>query len=230
MPCEIAASPAVKDLIERMGVPHTEVDLILVNGQSVGLAHPVETGDRVSVFPVFESLDISPIQHVRPAPLRRTAFVLDVHLGRLARYLRMLGFDCLYDHDLDDAELARLSSKGRILLTRDRGLLKRRTVTHGYLVRDRYPLCQAAEVVRRFDLSDQIQPFTRCLACNEFLKAIPPEEVPASVPARVRSHHRGFARCTGCGSVFWRGSHYRAMVAMIRTITETAMSVPPLLE
>src|SRR5262249_31383318 len=125
-------SPSIKDLIEALGVPHTEVDLILVNGESVDFAYRVREGDRISVYPVFESLDITPLLRVRPRPLRETRFVLDTHLGRLAAYLRLLGFDTLYRNDAGDDELARISSgEGRILLTRDRGLLKRSQVTHG---------------------------------------------------------------------------------------------------
>jgi hypothetical protein len=224
---EVTGSLAIRDVVERMGVPHTEVDLILVNGSSAGLDDRVGGGDRVSVFPVFGSLDVSTVQQVRPKPLHRSAFVLDVHLGRLARYLRMLGFDSLYRRDADDADLVRLAGGQRILLTRDRGLLKRRAVTHGYLVRPRHPRDQAAEVLRRFDLAGQITPFVRCLSCNEPLTPLPREAVPESVPIRVRELHDEFARCSGCDRVFWKGTHHRAMVETIAAIAREAMAVSP---
>ena len=127
--------PSIKDLIEAAGVPHTEIDLLLVNGESVDFAYPVGDGDRISVYPVFESVDIKSATKVRPEPLRELRFVLDVHLGRLAAYLRLAGFDTVYRNDLDDAELARIASSGRVLLTRDQGLLKRRAVHRGYWLR-----------------------------------------------------------------------------------------------
>ena len=117
--------PSIKDLIEAAGVPHTEVDLLLVNGTSVDFACPVRDGDRVSVYPIFESIDITAATKVRPEPLRELRFILDVHLGRLARYLRLAGFDAVYRNDLDAAELAGTAAGGRVLLTRNQGLLKR---------------------------------------------------------------------------------------------------------
>ena len=184
----------MKDVIESLGVPHTEVDLILVNGASVGFDYLVRDGDRVSVYPVFESLDITPLVRVRPQPLRETRFVLDIHLGKLAVFLRMLGFDSLYRNDYRDDELARIShAEGRILLTRDRGLLKRSLVTHGYLVRSDDPREQLAEVIHRFDLRDAIQPLERCLRCNGELEPVAKEEVADRLPPRTREHYDTFS-------------------------------------
>lgn len=160
----VDAAP-VKDMIESLGVPHTEVDLILANGVSVDFAYVVRDGDRLSVYPVFEALDITPLVRLRPRPLRESRFVLDTHLGRLARYLRMAGFDTLYRNDYSDAELARISlAEKRILLTRDAGLLNRGMVTHGYYVRETTVRRQFAEVMRRFDLRGSVRPFTRARA------------------------------------------------------------------
>ena len=159
---EFRGNQTVKHLIESLGVPHTEVDLVLVNGRSVDFTEVVRDGDFVSVYPVFEGFDITPVSQVRPKPLRHTRFVLDGHLGRLAHYLRMLGFDTLYRNDYHDEQLARISAEEhRILLTRDRGLLMRSAVTHGYCVREAAPRQQLAEVVQRFDLARSIAPFTR---------------------------------------------------------------------
>ncbi len=127
---------SVKDLIESLGVPHTEVDLILVNGKSVNFKYLINDGDDISVYPVFESFDITEVQHLRPKPLRKPKFVADVHLGRLTRYLRMMGFDVSYKNNFDDDEIVRISLKEkRAILTKDRGILKRRDVTHGFWIR-----------------------------------------------------------------------------------------------
>jgi hypothetical protein len=202
----------VKDLIEAIGVPHTEVDLILANGQSVGFDYAVRDGDRISVYPVFESLDITPILRVRPEPLRRTRFVLDTHLGRLAAYLRLVGFDALYRNDFSDEELADISrDERRILLTRDRGLLKRSRVTHGYCVRATDPRQQLGEICRRFDLHGAARPFTRCLRCNGLLHAVPKADVEYLLPPGTAERYEEYAQCESCGQVYWPGSHHRRM-------------------
>ncbi len=211
-PCSFLVSAPVRDLIESLGAPHTEVDLILANGRPVDFSYVVEEGDRISVFPVFESLDITAVTRVRPRPLREPRFVLDVHLGRLAAYLRMLGFDTLYRNDYADEELALVSSgQERILLSRDRGLLKRGIVTRGYCVRETRPARQLEEVVARFDLLGAAAPFVRCLACNGLLEPASKESVGESVPAGVRERQREFQRCARCGRVFWRGTHWETM-------------------
>lgn len=151
-------APSIRDVIEAIGVPHTEVDLILVNGTSVGFDYLLVHEDRVSVYPVFESLDISPIVRLRKKPLRKSAFILDVHLGRIARSLRMLGFDALYKNDYEYSEIISISVKEkRIILTRDHGILKGKGVTHGYWIRSTRPEEQIQEVLSRFDLFSQIK-------------------------------------------------------------------------
>jgi uncharacterized protein with PIN domain len=202
----------VKALCESLGVPHTEVDLVLVNGTSVGFDYQLRQADRLSVYPVFESLEIGGVTRVRPASLRRTRFLLDVHLGRLARLLRMLGFDSHYDNSLEDAALCRLArEQGRIILTRDRELLKRKEVTHAYWVRSHDPTRQLVEVLRRFDLQRAARPFSRCLRCNLPLRRISPEEARPAVPEYVGRSYRSFSRCPGCGRIYWRGSHWKHM-------------------
>lgn len=164
-------SGSVEDLIEALCVPHTEVDLVLANGESVDFSYRVRNGDRISVYPEFEAMDISPLVRLRPQPLRDLRFVADTHLGRLAAYLRMVGFDTVYRSDYLDEELAKISaSEKRILLTRERGLLKRNIVTRGYYVRATNPPEQFAEVLQRFDLSGAAAPFQRCVHCNELLE------------------------------------------------------------
>jgi uncharacterized protein with PIN domain len=188
------------------------VDLILVNGQSVDFSYQLQEGDRVSVYPVFESVDITPLIRLRPAPLREVRFVLDTHLGRLAGYLRMLGFDTLYSNDCDDDRLATIASQeGRILLTKDRGLLKRNIVTHGYCVRSAHPREKLIEVLHRFDLFDQIQPFARCIRCNGLLEEVLKRDVEDQLPPLVRDGYDEFRRCKSCEQVYWKGTHFVRM-------------------
>jgi len=211
---------SVKDLIESCGVPHTEVELIVVNGASVDFSYGVRHGDRIAVYPVFESIDVTPALRVRPSPLRDPRFVLDVHLGKLAAYMRMLGFDTLYRNCLQDAELSRISAgQHRTLLTRDRGLLKRSAVTHVYWLRETGSRAQLAEIVRRFDLAGAIKPFTRCMACNGVLQAVAKAEVRRKLPPRVAEAFDDFRQCPDCRRVFWQGSHYRRMQDWIEQLT-----------
>ncbi len=211
---EVRAS--VKDMTEALGVPHTEVDLILVNGESVDFSYLVQGGDRISVYPVFESIDITPLVRVRLQPLRELRFVLDTHLGRLARYLRMLGFDTLYRNDYTDEELARISSEEhRILVTRDSGLLKRRMVTHGYWIRESNPYQQARRVLERFDLFGAIAPFARCLRCNALLQPIRKEIVLDRLSPMTKEAYAEFHICSECNRIYWKGSHYRRMQQLI---------------
>jgi uncharacterized protein with PIN domain len=202
----------VKALVEDLGIPHTEVDLLLVNGESVGFSRLLREGDFVSVYPVFESFDISRVSRVRSHPLRETRFALDVHLGKLARLLRMFGFDASYSARAEDEEIVqRARSEGRIILTRDRALLKRRLVSHGYLVRSTEPRTQIEEVIRRFDLGGRLRMFGRCMRCNTPLLPCDREDIRALVPAVVAQAHDEFSRCPACERVFWKGSHWERM-------------------
>ena len=203
---------AVKDLVEGLGVPHTEVDLILVDGRSVDFTHRVGWGERISVYPVFEALDISPVTRLRPRPLRQVRFAADVHLGRLAGYLRLAGFDTCYRNDWADEELVECAvQEGRIILTRDRGVLMRAAVTHGYLVRSSSPRRQLAEVLDRFDLRRSLAPFTRCSVCNSVVERVDKQAVASELPPRTARHYEEFWRCNGCGRIYWKGAHYRSL-------------------
>lgn len=220
---EVARGQSVKDFIEGRGIPHTEVDLVLVNGESVPFDHRLDDGDRVAVYPVFEAFDVAPVTRVRPEPLRDTRFVLDVHLGRLARHLRIAGFDALYDREADDRRLAELSlAERRILLTRDQALLKRSAVTHGYYVRSPVPARQLAEVIRRFDLRRVVRPFSRCALCNGLLETADLRDVEAEVPERSRRHCASFLRCASCRRVYWRGSHVARLEALLAEALDAA--------
>jgi uncharacterized protein with PIN domain len=209
-------TPTIKDVVESLGVPHTEVDLILVDGVSVGFDHHLHGGERVAVYPMFERLDIAPLTRLRPAPLREPRFVCDVHLGKLARHLRMLGLDAAYDEQAEDpAIVAQALREKRIILTRDKGILKHGDVTHGHWVRSVEPRQQVVEVLRALDLRGRLDPFTRCLECNGVLRPVDRDEVAASLPPTVLERQTRFARCPQCRRVYWAGSHYDRMRACI---------------
>ena len=210
---------SVKDVIESIGVPHSEIDLILVNGASVGYDYIVDDGDDVSVYPEFESIDISSLQHLRPEPLRVPRFVLDVHLGTLARYLRMMGFDSIYANNFADEEIVKISAEQkRTILTRDRGILKRTAVTRGYFVRNEDPKLQLAEITKRFDLRKKISEFSRCMECNGILKETKKTDVEKRLPKKVREKQDAFMICPDCGKIYWRGSHVDKMTSLINKI------------
>ncbi|MGD8251386.1 MAG: Mut7-C RNAse domain-containing protein [Desulfobacterales bacterium] len=203
---------SVKSAIEGAGVPHTEVDLVLVNGESVGFGRPLVHGDRVSVYPVFQRIDISPLVKLSPDLPGTMRFVIDGHLGKLAKAMRLLGFDCLYDVDLDDAEIVRRAfTEGRIILTRDIQLLKRQGAQWGTWVRSTDPEWQVREVLDRFGLRSQCRPFTRCLACGGELREADRDAVAPRLEPRTARFYRRFFECARCGQVFWEGSHYRRL-------------------
>lgn len=217
---------SVKDVIEALGVPHTEVDLILLNGESVDFTRLVHHGDRISVYPVFRSIEIASLTRVRAASFGEKRFVLDTHLGRLAAYLRMLGFDALYRNDYHDEELARVSRhENRILLTRDRGLLKRAVVTQGYLLREIHPRRQLVEVLGRFDLLGSVAPFQRCVHCNAILDRAPAELIRDRLPPRTRQYYDEFHICPDCSRIYWKGAHYKRMNRFVERIIESKLGM-----
>ncbi len=216
-------SPSVKDQIEACGIPHTEVDLILANGESVGFDYRLRHGDAISVYPVFESFDVAAVSRVRPTPLREMRFVVDVNLGKLVRYLRLLGFDTASDGRLGDAELVQISvDQRRVLLTKDRPLLKRAAVTHGYLVRSVDPGEQILEVVRRFDLGRLIEPFARCMECNGLIESVSKAEIEHRLEPLTKRYFDEFRRCSSCERVFWRGSHYEYLSRVVAAVRNAA--------
>lgn len=213
-------NPSIKHVIESIGVPHTEIDLLLVNGESVDLAYKLHCGDSVSVFPVFESFDISKVSKVRIKPLREPRFIADVHLGKLVKYLRILGFDTLYRNDYSDEDIVTIikCEKRRILLTRDRGLLKRKIITHGYWIRTTDSRKQLHEVIARFDLLSLIRPFTVCMVCNGKVSNIKKDKIFHNLPVMIRKSHDEFNMCSVCKRLYWQGSHYDKMQRFINQI------------
>ncbi|MEW6194490.1 MAG: Mut7-C RNAse domain-containing protein [Bacteroidota bacterium] len=209
-------TPSIKDVIESQGVPHTEVDLILVHGKSVRFDYKLKSEDDVSVYPLFESFDISSLQRLRAKPLRKSKFVLDVHLGTLAKYMRMFGFDTKYQNDFSDEKIIEIFlHEKRTVLTRDVGILKRKEVTHGYFVRNIKPIKQIEEIIKRFDLQKEIKGFSRCIRCNTKIVPIEKEKIIDKIPPKVKSIHSRFFYCKVCKKVYWKGSHYDKMKVLI---------------
>jgi uncharacterized protein with PIN domain len=226
---EIDRARSVKDAIESVGVPHTEIDLILVDGKSVDFTHLLRGGERVSVYPMFEALDIAPVVRLRPLPLRDPRFVVDVNLGKLARHLRMAGFDTLWANPWDDDEIARIAAlQKRTILTRDKGLLRRRDVDRGYFVRATQSEAQLAEAIRALQLEGLLAPFTRCRECNAPLEDVAKEAVLDRIPEKVRGFYERFKRCPGCDRVYWEGTHFARMKEMLKkTVSGTVFENRP---
>ena len=206
---------SVKDMIESFNVPHTEVEVILVNGIAVGFNYIVQDKDCIQVHPVFEKSQVI-VLSLRPALLRPPLFVVDANLGKLARYLRLLGFDCLYRNDYDDGTVATIASEQqRIVLTRDRSLLQRKIIIHGYFVRTDMPKIQTQEVLRRFDLYSLIKPFTRCAHCNGKLVEIDKQEIEHRLESLTKQHYDRFLICSECDHIYWQGNHCARMKRLI---------------
>ncbi|MBP3083685.1 Mut7-C ubiquitin/RNAse domain-containing protein [Mycolicibacterium fortuitum] len=217
----VQSHQTVKDVLEATGIPHTEIDLILVNGDPVSFEHRPAVGDRIAVYPMFEALDIGATARLRPEPLRHPRFVVDVNLGRLARLLRVLGFDVWWSSAADDQTLADISlDQQRILLTRDRGLLKRRTITHGLFVHSQHPEEQTLEVLRRLDLRRRIKPFTRCVRCNGQLAPVAKEQVIDQLEPLTRRYYDEFSQCPECGRIYWAGSHFDKLSRLVDRLLE----------
>ena len=220
---EFQKARSVKDLIESIGVPHPEIDIIIVDGVSVDFRYQVQDGDSIAVYPAHHSPSmqpaIQPLKHLLPEAIDPPAFVLDVHLGKLAGYMRMLGFDCLYRNDYEDPELAYISStQARTLLTCDRKLLHRKEITHGYFVRSRDPQVQVGEVIRHFRLKQHIRPFSRCINCNGSIAPVDKAMIADRLQPRTRQHYDVFYICQDCGQIYWQGSHVPEMIKLVREL------------
>ena len=211
----------MKDVVESLNVPHTEVAFLFVNTRPVDFTYLTHDGDEIDAFPLTRRSDLpfSTFVELRPPPPPR--FVLDTHLGRLAGYLRMLGFDTLYSNTYHDDELASISANAdRILLTRDIGLLKRAIVIHGYFVRSTDPEKQIVEVLQRFSFFDCIELFKRCMRCNGLLHAVPKQQIADQLQPRTRAYYHEFQQCEQCGHIYWKGPHYQAMQQLIIRIQQ----------
>lgn len=208
---------SVKHLIEALGVPHTEVDVIIANSESVDFAYLVQPKDRLSIYPAFVNLDVTSLVSLRPPLTMPASFVLDVHLGQLAMYLRLLGFDALYpNHQYDDADLAQIAhDERRVMLTRDRGLLKRSLVVYGYCLRSRDPEKQLEAVLQQFKLHEWVQPWQRCLKCNGRLHPTPKSQILDRLEPKTIQFYDEFFICQACQQIYWKGSHYAALKQIV---------------
>jgi len=200
---------SVKHLAESLGVPHPEIGQVQVNGREGTLGAITQDGDQVELHPIQNGFQGEP------------RFILDGHLGRLAAYLRMLGFDCLYQNNYADEELAEtVQREGRILLSRDRRLFMRKAVTYGYCLRSLDSLEQLSEVIRRFDLAKRIVPFHRCLRCNHPLEPVAKEAVLDRLEPLTKLYFDEFQICPACKQIYWKGSHYEQMQGLIEQFIE----------
>jgi uncharacterized protein len=214
---------SVKHLIEAEGVPHPEVGLIVVNGRVVNFSYQVQPDDRIAVYPTFTTLDLSALGHLRPALPWPPAFILDNHLGRLARYLRLLGFDTLYPNDhLPDTALAQMAhDQSRVMLTRDRGLLKRKLITHGYCLRSLDSRQQLHDVLHRFQLHEAIRPWCRCLRCNGFLQPVDKAAIIDRLEPKTKQYFHDFKICAACDQIYWPGSHFQALAEVVDDVLQS---------
>lgn len=209
---ELPEHSTVQDIIGREGVPIEAVELVLADGCSVGLDYAPNEGERLAIYPVFEAFDLDGLRRIHTHPLRKPRFAADAHLGKLAAYLRMVGFDTLYRNDFSDDELERISKEEhRILLSRDRGLLERPTIFRGYFVNSVRPAEQLEEVLERFGLYGLMRPLDRCIRCNAGLEPVEKSAVAARLSPDTLRRYRDFWRCTGCGRIYWKGTHYARM-------------------
>lgn len=212
-------NPAVKDIIESLGVPHTEVDLIIVNGKSVAFGYYLKNGDVVSVYPVFENLDISNLTHLREKPLREPKFICDVQLGKLAKHLRMLGFDALYFNRISEKDVIRISNEEkRTILTRNIFLLKNSLVMRGYWIRSQDPHVQIIQVIHFSDLLNRIKPFYRCSECNGLLEPVAKEEIMDKLLPNTKKYFDEFHKCSSCDKIYWKGSHFKKILDLSENV------------
>lgn len=216
----IESNIAVKEFAFKLGISFDRIDLVLANGISVDSAYPLKDNDHICFFPVSESFDISSITKVHEHPLRQPKFVLDVHLGKLANHLRMLGFDTLYRDDYIDDILCQISlQENRTLLSKDKSLIETESLTHAYLVKNKEPRLQLIEVLNRFQLFTLTAPFTRCIECNSMLQRIDMGRILSRIPARVKEWCSEYQWCSACDRVYWKGSHYKKMQEFISSLS-----------
>lgn len=218
--CNVNRRASIKDVIESYNVPHTEIDLIIVDGASVDFDYIVEASNDIHVYPYHSAMDHAPrglLHHLSPPLPPHPRFIIDVNLGRLARYMRLLGFDCLYCNDFDDHSIAEISYKTqRIVLSRDRKLLQRKMITYGYYVRTEIPKIQVSEILNRFKLHALINPLTRCTKCNERLTKIEKHTIEHRLKPLTRQYYDKFLICTGCNQIYWQGSHHKRVTRLIQ--------------
>ncbi len=206
-----ARAATLKNAIESLGIPHTEVGSVTVNGAPATLGRAVREGDAIEIHPWVTGTAASPEGERR--------FLADAHLGGLARFLRLLGFDTSHENALADADIRSLAlDERRIVLTRDRELLKRSDVPYGCLVRTLRAEEQLREVAVRYALAPTARPFTLCLRCNFPLDVIDRSAIEHRLPEKVRALHRNFRHCRSCDRIYWPGTHYEHMRTVLKDL------------
>jgi uncharacterized protein len=215
---ELTERTSVKDVIEACGVPHTEVDLILTDDKPAGFEKVLAQHTVVDVYGMgCERITFFAENRLQVREIR--SFVADGHLGKLVRDLRLLGLDVAYDRDAQDRQLVEIAAaQERALLTRDRRLLMHSAVRHGLYLRSQDPFEQTLEVLRRFELTSGIRPFSRCLRCNELLQPIDKSTVIDRLEPLTKIYYEQFRNCTGCGQIYWSGSHFKKLENRIESI------------
>ncbi len=218
----VKGQPAIKDTLEALGVPHTEIDCMIVDGKSVDFAYQLKGGERVNVYSYDKAVKGKKIKCLRPKLPRNPRFVLDSHLGKLVKHLRLLGFDSVYKKIFPDEEIVHSAvQEGRIVLTRDKGLLKNKMVQFGYWLRSPDPKKQLKEILKRYPLSPKIKPFSLCLKCNGKIIRIAKAKVVSSLPPQVKEFYRQFYRCRSCRKVYWKGSHHTQLMKIVNQAQRT---------
>lgn len=213
----LLVNQTVKDFAESLQVPHTEISMILANSNAVDFDYIIDEDDFLSYYPSFSTLDISQVTKLNLHYPLEMKFILDVHLGKLAKYLRLFGFDTKYNNDNLDFELIEISLKeSRILLTRDLGILKNSKLKYGYFLRSNEPIEQIKEIVDVFRLKPYMQPFTRCLECNGEIKATEKELILSKLEPKTIEFYNEFFKCNQCHKIYWKGSHWKKMESFIK--------------
>ncbi len=210
---------SIKDIIEALHIPHTEISSISHNDTEINFSHIPEAGERILLHSFSPGTDVTRPTLLRPDPLPTTSFIVDINVGKLARLLRMSGIDTLHDPQLLEKEIAEMAvTNRRILLSRNRDLLYRKSILWGHLVRAEQPEKQLAEVMTLFGLRDAIQPFNRCLQCNALLQPVEKSAILHRLEPLTRKYYRKFHVCPDCEQIFWRGSHHKRMEELIKRV------------
>ena len=217
---QLNGNPSVKDVIESVGIPHTEFELVLVNSEVVELSYHVRKGDRISVYPFFYQFDAPGKEIALKETPEDFKFILDVHLGKLAAMLRLLGFDCYYRNNLEDEEIIKIAfHEDRIILSRDLGIFKNSKVKWGYFPRSQDPKVQLKEIIDRYDLKSRMKPFSRCTNCNGEISVVKKADIEGQLKERTKLFYEEFYICENCNKTYWKGSHYYKMIEFVESIS-----------
>jgi uncharacterized protein len=216
----VKGTPGIKDTLQAIGVPHTEIDCIVVNGESVNFAFQLKGAGNIGVYPDAKRVPLTKIKKLKPRPPVNPGFILDAHLGKLCRHLRLLGFDTLYKKDYADKEIIQIVLREkRVLLTRDIGLLKSNAIQYGAFVREIDSYKQIKEIIKKYDLAGRIQPFRRCLECNGNIRRVAKSKIIDKLPPKTKRYYSEFYLCRCCGKIYWQGSHYEKLTKFLKKLT-----------